>query len=218
MKVELLFFLLLSFGVGSKSFSLTLGPISNGHMKRFLSLNQFDNDSPKSINTDAPLSFTAYSQRLPITLPPHRLSMQQFIYVILSSTFITCLIIADIIGVKIFEMKFPFSIFGFSSIQHTCGMIPFPVTFLLGDIINEYYGPRATRQTVYIGFAMSVLVFIVMNIAEALPFLDKPFNGIPVYLSPSFYPLFFNLIILVTPFAFNSIFGSAKLMYVASVT
>jgi uncharacterized PurR-regulated membrane protein YhhQ (DUF165 family) len=113
----------------------------------------------------------------PITLPPHRLSIHQFIYVILTSTFITCLIIADVIGVKIFEIPLPFEIFGYKSIEHTCGMITFPVTFLLGDVINEYYGARATKQTVYIGLIMSILVFIVMNIAQVLPFLDKPFNG-----------------------------------------
>ena len=113
----------------------------------------------------------------PVTKPPHRLSIHQLIYVILTSTFVTCLIVADVIGVKIFEFKFPFTILGHNSVEHTCGMITFPVTFLLGDIINEYYGPKATRQTVYIGLAMSILVFFVMNIAQALPYLDKPFNG-----------------------------------------
>jgi len=134
----------------------------------------------------------------PKTVPPHRLSIHQLIYVILTSTFVTCLIIADVIGVKIFEFKLPFTILGHNSVEHTCGMITFPITFLLGDIINEYYGPKATRQTVYIGLVMSILVFFVMNIAQALPYLDKPFN--------------------VTPAAFDSIFGSAKLMYVASVS
>jgi uncharacterized integral membrane protein (TIGR00697 family) len=76
-------------------------------------------------------------------------------------------------------------------------MLTFPITFLLGDLINEYYGPKATKQTVYIGLVMSVMVFTVMNIAQALPYLNKPFN--------------------VTPAAFNMIFGSAKLMYVASI-
>lgn len=47
----------------------------------------------------------------------------------------------------------------------------------IGDIINEYYGAKATKTTVYIGLAMSILVFGVMNLAQALPFLDKPFNG-----------------------------------------
>ena len=49
----------------------------------------------------------------------------------------------------------------------------------------------------YIGLAMSMLVFAVMNIAQALPYLDKPFN--------------------VSKEAFDAIFGSAKLMYIASV-
>jgi hypothetical protein len=117
------------------------------------------------------------SSELPKTLPPHRLSIHQQIYVYLTSIFLTCLIVADVIGVKVFELKLPFKIFGYSSIEHTCGMVTFPVTFLLGDIINEYYGARATRETVYIGLYMSILVFIAMNIAQAMPFLDKPFNG-----------------------------------------
>jgi len=104
---------------------------------------------------------------------------------------------SDVIGVKIFELKLPFTILGHKTVEHTCGMLTFPITFLLGDVINEYYGAKATRHTVYIGLAMSVLVFGVMNLAQALPYLDKPFN--------------------VTPQAFNMIFGSAKLMYVASI-
>eukprot|EP01035_Chromulina_nebulosa_P034405 gene34405-46160_t len=131
------------------------------------------------------------------TKAPHKLSVQQSIYVVLTSIFVTCLIVADVIGVKIFELQLPFQIFGFKSVEHTCGMLTFPITFLLGDIINEYYGAKATKTTVYIGLAMSILVFGVMNLAQALPYLDKPFN--------------------VTPFAFNTVFGTAKLMYVASI-
>jgi uncharacterized integral membrane protein (TIGR00697 family) len=127
----------------------------------------------------------------------YELSPQQFIYVVLSSIFITCLIIADVIGVKLFEIPLPFEIFGHKTVEHTCGMLTFPITFLLGDIINEYYGPKAAKNTVYIGLAMSILVFAVMNIAQALPYLDKPFN--------------------VTQQSFDMIFGSAKLMYVASI-
>eukprot|EP01031_Cornospumella_fuschlensis_P033552 gene33552-40591_t len=137
------------------------------------------------------------SKGRPVTFPPHRLSVHQFVYMVLTATFVTCLIVADVIGVKIFEIKLPFPILGHTSIEHTCGMLTFPITFLLGDVINEYYGANATKQTVYIGLAMSVLVFMVMNLAQALPYLQKPFN--------------------VTPEAFNMIFGSAKLMYVASI-
>lgn len=128
----------------------------------------------------------------------YELSTPQFIYVVLTSIFITCLLIADVIGVKLFEINLPFEILGHKTIEHTCGMLTFPITFMLGDTINEYYGAKATKQTVYIGLAMSILTFFVMNVAQAMPYLDKPFN--------------------VTPESFNMIFGSAKLMYIASVT
>lgn len=128
----------------------------------------------------------------------YELSPQQFIYVVLTSVFVTCLIVADVIGVKLFDIPLPFEILGRKSIEHTCGMLTFPITFLLGDIINEYYGSKAAKNTVYIGLGMSMLVFFVMNVAQAMPYLDKPFN--------------------VTPESFNMIFGSAKLMYIASVT
>lgn len=120
----------------------------------------------------------------PVTVSPHTLSKQQMVYLMLTSTFITCLIVADVIGVKIFELKLPFSVLGCSSVEHTCGMLTFPLTFILGDVINEYFGPKATKATVYIGLAMSILVFLVMNLAQALPYLQKPFNGtIPPLLS-----------------------------------
>lgn len=127
----------------------------------------------------------------------YELSPQQFIYVVLSSLFVTCLLIADVIGVKLFEIPLPFEILGHKTIEHTCGMLTFPITFLLGDVINEYYGAKAAKNTVYIGLAMSILVFIVMNVAQAMPYLDKPFN--------------------VSQESFDMIFGSAKLIYVASI-
>lgn len=128
----------------------------------------------------------------------YELSPQQFVYVVLTSIFITCLILADVIGVKLFDIQLPFEILGKTHIEHTCGMITFPITFVLGDIINEYYGSKAAKRTVYIGLAMSIFVFLILNISQAMPYLDKPFN--------------------VTPESFDMIFGSAKLMYVASVS
>ena len=137
------------------------------------------------------------SARSASDLPPYKLNKQQSVYLFLSSLFVTCLIVADVVGVKIFELKLPFSILGHKTVEHTCGMLTFPITFLLGDIINEYFGAAATKNTVYLGLVMSILVFIIVNIAQSLPYLNKGFN--------------------VTPEAFNMIFGSAKLMYIASV-
>jgi len=80
------------------------------------------------------------------------------------------------VQVKLFDFKLPFALFGHTSVEHTCGMLTFPVTFLLNNIINEYYGADATRWTVYLGLAMSIFVYIVIDIAQMVPYLNAPFN------------------------------------------
>ena len=186
------------------SFQIAVGYQKRAKNGRFSGVKSWNKSASSSdfrlLTTPASIGVVGKDNRLihPGSVPPYLLTSQQELYVYLTSIFVTCLIVADVIGVKIFELKFPFSIFGHNTVEHTCGMLTFPITFLLGDIINEYYGPKATKKTVYIGLAMSVLVFIVMNIAQVLPYLNKPFN--------------------VTPEAFNMIFGSAKLMYVASIS
>lgn len=148
----------------------------NSRKESILSRNRLAKRCDNSLWTS---SVDEVAAAIPKTFTPtaHKLSTQQFVYVVLNSIFVTCLVVADMIGVKIFEIPLPFKILGHSTVEHTCGMLTFPITFLLGDIINEYYGAKATRRTVYIGLAMSVLVFGVMNLAQALPYLNKPFNG-----------------------------------------
>jgi uncharacterized integral membrane protein (TIGR00697 family) len=138
----------------------------------------------------------------PTPAPPYTLSRQQLVYLWLCAFFVSCLIIADIVGIKLFRIPLPFSfslpfVGSVGAIEHTCGMLTFPVTFLLTDLINEYYGKRGARRVTYIALAMAFFVFVVINIAQAMPYLDAPFN--------------------VRPEAFNAVFGSAKIMYVASL-
>lgn len=111
--------------------------------------------------------------------------------------FIASLLIADIVGIKLFRIPLPFSVFGFDAIEHTCGMLTFPITFLLTDLVNEYFGARAARRLTFMGLAAATFVFIIMNIAQAMPYLDAPFN--------------------VRKEQFDAIFGSAKVMYLASL-
>lgn len=182
----------------SKITSLSRNAIHNNNNKLDIPTNSFSRLQVSTLQ-DSDVETTQKIVEAPVRYDSqYELSPQQFIYVVLSSLFVTCLLIADVIGVKLFEIPLPFEILGHKTIEHTCGMLTFPITFLLGDIINEYYGAKAAKNTVYIGLAMSVLVFIVMNIAQAMPYLDKPFN--------------------VTQQSFDMIFGSAKLIYVASVS
>jgi uncharacterized integral membrane protein (TIGR00697 family) len=83
------------------------------------------------------------------------------------------------------------------AIEHTCGMLTFPVTFILTDLLNEYYGKKAARRVAIISFAGALFCFVVMNIALAMPYLQAPFN--------------------VSRESFEAVFRSSRIMYVASL-
>jgi queuosine precursor transporter len=82
----------------------------------------------------------------------------------LAGTFVTCLLVGDIIGGKLIEGR----ILGLPYTT-TVGMIPFPVTFLLTDLLNEYYGPKAARFVTWLGFGMAILAFSFIYLAGTIP-------------------------------------------------
>ena len=94
---------------------------------------------------------------------PHAFTSAQKVYLWLAMIFVASLLIADIVGIKLFRIPLPFTLLGFDAIEHTCGMLTFPVTFLLTDLVNEYYGPRAARRITYLGLAAALFVFGVIN-------------------------------------------------------
>lgn len=119
-------------------------------------------------------------------------STPQKVYLWLTAVFVASLLIADITGVKLFEIN----VAG-RDVKHTCGMLTFPVTFLLTDLINEYFGRRAARRVVWIGFAMGLLVFLVVSVALAMPRWEVGFN--------------------IKPGSFEDVFANSRQMYLASL-
>jgi uncharacterized integral membrane protein (TIGR00697 family) len=87
------------------------------------------------------------------------------LFLVLAGIFTTCLVVGDIIGGKLIETN----LFGFQ-FTTTVGMVPFPVTFLLTDVLNEFYGKRAARFITLVGFCMAVLSFAFIYLAAAVPF------------------------------------------------
>ncbi|MEO7922245.1 MAG: queuosine precursor transporter [Chitinophagaceae bacterium] len=75
------------------------------------------------------------------------------LFIILAGIFITNALIAEFIGVKIFSLESTFGwkpaeikLFGSSySFNLTCGVLLWPVVFVMTDIINEYYGQKGVR-------------------------------------------------------------------------
>jgi queuosine precursor transporter len=96
---------------------------------------------------------------------PMFLDKRHKLFLVLAGIFTTCLVVGDIIGGKLIETN----IFGFQ-FTTTVGMVPFPVTFLLTDVLNEFYGKRAARFVTLVGFFMAVLSFTFIYLAAAVPF------------------------------------------------
>ena len=93
-----------------------------------------------------------------------QLDARQRLFIVLTAIFVTCFVVGDIIGAKLIET----SLIG-ATFTTTVGMIPFPVTFLLTDVLNEFYGRRAARFVTLVGFGMAVLAFTFIYIAGAIP-------------------------------------------------
>ncbi|MEO8961579.1 MAG: queuosine precursor transporter [Ginsengibacter sp.] len=87
-------------------------------------------------------------------------------------------LIAEAIGMKLFSLEglfgmnpVNFTLFGQSGLAFTltCGVILWPFEFVITDIINEYYGPRAVRRISITAVTLITYAFLMYFIAIALP-------------------------------------------------
>jgi len=83
---------------------------------------------------------------------------------ILTGIFVGALVAANLIGLKIAN----FGIF-----EASVGILAFPITFLVTDIIEEVHGKKKAKEVVFIGLLTLVFVLIITSIAVLLPFADR---------------------------------------------
>ncbi len=81
-------------------------------------------------------------------------------FVIITALFITCLITANIIAVKVVNIG-PFVL--------PAAIVIFPLSYIFGDILTEVYGYRLTRQVIWLGFLCNLIFVIFVRIGQALP-------------------------------------------------
>jgi len=81
--------------------------------------------------------------------------------VVLTTLFATCLIVANIIAVKVV------SIGGWGVVP--AGVIAYPLTFLFTDVIAELYGRKVASRVIWVGFGVSVLMVILVFWGGLLP-------------------------------------------------
>ena len=104
----------------------------------------------------------------------HTLDRPQKLFVVCAAVFITALVIAEATASKFFTaftLPFTITIFGmdFDSVIMTAGVLAFPVTFIVTDLLNEYYGKAGIRFVTFLGMVMIVFEFLLLWAAMAVP-------------------------------------------------
>jgi uncharacterized integral membrane protein (TIGR00697 family) len=88
-------------------------------------------------------------------------------FVVVAGFFVTALVVSNIIAVKLVEM---------SGRVFPAGLVIFPLSYLLGDVLTEVYGIRSARRVIWLGFACNLLALGAIQAAIHLPALDPEFQ------------------------------------------
>jgi queuosine precursor transporter len=115
------------------------------------------------------------------------------LFTVLSSIFLTALILAETTGGKLIQLALGNGLI----FTLTMGVIPFPITFIVTDIINEYYGRRGIRFITILGMIMVVFALILLQVEMVIP---------AAAISP------------VPDAAFNTVYGVSARIIVGSLT
>ena len=87
-------------------------------------------------------------------------STKTSLYATLTGVFTACLIISNIIAGKTFD---------FFSLTLPCGVMIFPVIYIVNDVLAECYGYEKARKVILLGFFMNLIAVICYNVTILLP-------------------------------------------------
>ncbi|CAM4096416.1 queuosine precursor transporter [Zobellia nedashkovskayae] len=104
-----------------------------------------------------------------MNLKDSRLAYQIYLY--LGALFITSLVVSNLIFQKFFYWNpfGDFTIFGVSLFEISVGILPYPITFLITDLISEIYGRKKANQIVTAGIFASLFSMAIILLAEVAP-------------------------------------------------
>ena len=106
--------------------------------------------------------------------------LAQKIYLILGALFITSLVVSNLIFQKFFYWHpFDIQLFGVDLFILSVGILPYPITFLITDLISEIYGKQKANQMVTVGIFASIFSIIIISVADSLPaIVDSPVGDV----------------------------------------
>ncbi len=93
------------------------------------------------------------------------------LYLFLAALFITSLVVSNLIFQKFFFWQ-PFgelTVFGAPIFEVSVGILPYPITFLITDLISEIFGKKMANKVVVAGIFASVFSLLIVYTAASAP-------------------------------------------------
>ena len=97
------------------------------------------------------------------------------IYLYLGALFITSLVVSNLIFQK-FVFWRPFgdvTLFGVPLFEISVGILPYPITFLITDLVSEVFGQKKANQVVTAGIFASVFSMAIIFVANYAPAIES---------------------------------------------
>ena len=131
----------------------------------------------------------------------YTLNKSQWLFVFLAGLFITNAVIAELISNKLIEIPLNINLFGteFGPFVTIVGILPWPIVFLLTDLLNEFYGYKAVKRLSWITAILIAYCFIIVGLAIQIPAFEIEGST------------------LSDDYSFNKVFGQAQMVIVGSI-
>ncbi len=126
---------------------------------------------------------------------------RQWLFIFLVGLFITNAVTAELISNKLIQIPISFSFFNkeFGPFTTIVGILPWPVVFILTDLLNEFYGFKAVKRVSWITSILIAYCFIIVGLSLSIPAVEIKGSK------------------LATNESFNLVFGQAQMVIVGSI-
>jgi uncharacterized integral membrane protein (TIGR00697 family) len=104
----------------------------------------------------------------PLALEGEKLELARKMYLFLASLFIAALVTCNIIANKFVTVDI-WMLGYWKTFTISVGILPYPLTFLITDLLSEVYGRKRTNHVVMAGFGVSVFVLFVLWLGHVFP-------------------------------------------------
>ena len=99
---------------------------------------------------------------------PNASSPITLLFVWMAALFVTALLVANTIGGILVPLPLPWG-----QAVVTAGIFIFPITFVLTDLLNEFFGEAGAKRVTWLGFAMGLVTFVGYKVAVLVPALRQ---------------------------------------------